>query len=306
MKLTEFRNRFRAFLNVRNPDRAKEAFVNLALECTFNARKFEAGQHVYRSVPWDELPLEQSQLSYPPAEFVKLGRCNFEGQQILYASHHPTNTFAEQKNLVAGSRFGLSMWQAKRDFYAVLVGFSAEEELSIITPPAERTFKSSADRHAHNQFQRLFRDKGGDRYLQTASIADFLMRRRMPVEFGEGSSILAYASVEYPNEELLAVNFAFPKDFVDQHLELVAAEYVEVSSITEEKVDYKSLHKANQFDNDGKIHWEEQQQWSIGHGETVLAEISRTDMVWKMTDAATGKPLKGMPPTKIMQFSEKK
>ena len=130
------------------------------------------------------------------------------------------------------------------------------------------------------------------------------MNCRQPAEFGGEESILAYASVEYPNKELLAVNFAFPKEFVDHHLDLVAAEYVELDSISTEQVGYKLLYAANQFDyEEGKVLWEEQRNWIVSHGQAIHAEISREEMVWRMTDPAIGEPLQGIPITKSMSFS---
>ncbi|MCG7520552.1 DUF615 domain-containing protein [Ruegeria sp. Ofav3-42] len=212
----------------------------LITECSFTARKFEKGYSVYRSVPWADLPLESSKLSYPPVEYAKLNRCNLEGQQVLYAANHPSNVFAEQKDLAIGKRFALSKWQLKREAHALLVGFSPKE-IDTLVIGSHRGFKSSSDRHAHTIFGKMFRTKGGEYYPNTASIANLLMRIAMPENLGGGECALAYASVEYPNDEVLAVNFTFPKNFVDNHLELVVAEYVEVTSVLDDKVDHKVL-----------------------------------------------------------------
>ncbi|MFS8181784.1 hypothetical protein ACMG4P_09520 [Pseudovibrio denitrificans] len=307
MKLSEFRERFDAFHRQRDPDVALKIFASLAPGIRLNARKFDAGYSVFRSVPWPELPLTQNKLSYPPTQFARLGRCNAEGEQVFYASHHPSNTFAEQKDLKVGDRFAIGRWTIKQDVFVVLIGFTEHEEQSLIKPVHEK-LHNSISKHAHARFRKYFKSKGPDYYPQTSSIARFLMRTRYPgtlsAELEGNETPLAYASVEYPNNEILAVNFAIPKSFVDIHMELTTAEYIEVSSISKDQVNYKVLYATDRISGNGELCWIEQREWALKRGEEIQLAISRGDLTWKAIDPKSGQTIEGIPVNETIHFSE--
>ena len=295
MKLNTFNEKFRAFERQRNPELALKQLRDIVPGLTFSARKFEPGYSVFRSVPWADLPIEQEKLSYPPPRFSRLGRCNFSGQQVLYASHHPSNVFAEQKDLSPGRRFAIGEWKIEPEFYATLVGFSREEE-RIVTKPPHREFASTADRRAHRRLRKLFQNKGDRYYPQTSAIANYLMELVYPEQMGGTATVLSYVSVEHPNDEILAVNYCFPKEFADQHMKLVAAKYVEVTSVSCEEVKFNTLYGANGADEAERIQWMEQKHWPVEPGQTVMAQVvrgqSEGDLQWAFQDLA-GNPIEG-------------
>ncbi|WP_093521521.1 hypothetical protein [Pseudovibrio ascidiaceicola] len=230
-----------------------------------------------------------------------------DNQQVFYASHHPANTFAEQKNLKVGDKFAIGKWRITPELYAVLVGFTIDEEQSISSNPSYVGL-SSTDRHAHSKFRKYFKYRGPKYYPQTATISNYLMSLEYPTDFGQlnagSKTVLAYASVEFPNKETLAINFAFPKNFVDQHLTLVAADYVEIREVSDLGVKYNVLQSANRVAEDGILNWSEQQQWEVQNNQTVKAEVT-SEYKWRVTDAVTGEEVPATPiPKEINYFGK--
>jgi hypothetical protein len=90
-------------------------------------KNINAGNIIYRGVPWDHRPDSIAELSYPPVDKVtQLGRLNRPGQPVFYASCAGPGVFYELKAR-EGSRIAFSEWEVMKPLWMHNLGYHSKE-----------------------------------------------------------------------------------------------------------------------------------------------------------------------------------
>lgn len=211
----------------------------------------------------------QDEFKYPPNP--KLGRANIDGQQVLYTSLDGHTAFTEKiKDILPGQSIAyLSKWTirnipARTHLRSFLFGLELEELESNYSMILAKAPKEFFDRH-HKQLPK--EDKENFGYCQKL-LCDLFSIGGKEEEFYHLTSAIAYDTfvtskekganmpvICYPSvaKEKQSVNFAFRKDFADDHLFLKEVDKVLITRIDGENVTFNLLNRG--VVKDGKIVW---------------------------------------------------
>ena len=248
------------------------------------------GAKVYRAVPWSEAPVSVEKLSYPPSQYARLGRCNKEGEPVFYCSFNHSSVFVEQKKSDVGATFAVGRWVINSPLQLLLVGMSEDEYFKFNHDHGRNMATiqgyDNFNKKLHAKLRRYFTEKGDRYYPQTVGISRYLQNLEFALEGYAAETLLAYRSVEHPNEGALPLNLSIPTSFVDRYMTLEACEFVKVVAVNEAEIDTEVLQRGN-IQGDA-IHWEEVEDWDIelNPGEELRAEVikkSSGSLGWKMT-----------------------
>src|SRR6266478_4087101 len=89
-----------AMSNTISPDEFEKELWSLSTGHSRRGRKYNAGEvRIYRTRIWraPERPRSTTDFSYPPKSVTPLGRANFEGEPIFYASAALPPSFVESR-----------------------------------------------------------------------------------------------------------------------------------------------------------------------------------------------------------------
>jgi hypothetical protein len=284
---------------------------------------FDPGMYLYRGrvLTGDfrkNSPMSPGDLSYPPAEYAKLGRANRHGAPVFYASTGKESVFYEIPNLKIGDELILGIWQTDAKMLLNNLGytkFSLETLGSLRSLPYWATFLSDDhageliehfdERDSPTQIYEVFsqyftkrQDGAQPLYKLSAAIAE--------LQLGEISgSQHQFAGIIYPAVALNGDgdNVAIQPWYVDQHLQLKKAKHVRVTDREGTKIKVEYVDEAYQLDPDGHLCWlGRRASWQVLPQQSVECRVvegvdshgdyqTTADGVrchWELRDVATG------------------
>lgn len=226
---------------------------------------------VYRAVPWSTKPTNIKQLSYPPANKVKLGRANNPEKPMFYGSAGCHSTIMELAPN-QGDRLAVSKWRTKHNLNLVCVGYTenAFKEKSGMNRFEELPWikQHAADPLSHKQGNQIVHEflareftkrvpTGKEwQYKISAAISELALNA---LSFGiNGAPAIEIAGILYPStpNEANADNVALKCSFADNSLEFVSVQYIEISKKTD-RPEYTmlGLDFADSLSDMGDIQW---------------------------------------------------
>lgn len=255
---------------------------------TLRSPVIDAGQHYYRGVTWDQRPLNVTQLTYPPAEYIRnYGRANEPGQSIFYASLGREATLYELRSR-PGDHVAISRWRLVQRAILNNVGFTAgvmqrlrsnrgtEGALYQDDLLTGRAANKLVHEFLADEFTRSVQPGREHEYKISAAISRKLLGKITEISADLPQQV-RFDGILYP---ALAVrgnadNVALLPDFVDRYLVLEWVEYVRVDTAQEEEFRITVLDFANSFTPDGAIEWRGRlPQWTISEpGTTYVARV---------------------------------
>lgn len=226
---------------------------------------------IYRGVPWPTKPTNIKQLSYPPANKVKLGRANNPEKPIFYGSAGCHSTIME----IApnqGDRLAISKWRTKHNLNLVCVGYTEKafkeksgmnrfEKLPFVKQhAADPLSHKQGNQFAHEFLAREFTKRvptGQEwQYKISAAISELALNA---LSFGiNGAPVIEIAGILYPStpNEANADNVALKYSIVDKYLEFVSVQYIEISKKTDRpEYTMQGLDFADSLSDTGAIQW---------------------------------------------------
>ncbi len=226
---------------------------------------------IYRAVPWEKKPTNKTQLSYPPATKVRLGRANNPERPIFYGSAGCHSTILELEPN-QGDRLAISKWRVKKNLNLVCVGYTENafkgksgmnrfEELPWIKQHAADHLSHKQGNHfVHEFLAREFTKRvttGNEwQYKISAAISELAMNA---LSFGiNGAPAIEIAGILYPStpNEANADNVALKCSIADRYLEFVSVQYIEVSAKTDEHLyTIQGIGYADSLSDTGDIEW---------------------------------------------------
>ncbi len=215
---------------------------------------------LYRAVKYSEMPLDVSQLSYPPVDMVRLNRANLPGNPLFYCSGDPRTPFFEL-NIQAGDTVVLSKWRIANEILCIPLGYSEQifaqlcsaRKCPHIIPPEKRHPNELKKPNSYiiDFFSEIFTCPEENRYTLTAVIAEKFLMKQLS------------CGIVYPTIAMRAnaENFAFTPHLVNESLFLLSAKWYRVDNVDNKSFSYTvtPLKCADNFFN-GKINWREVSQ----------------------------------------------
>lgn len=226
---------------------------------------------IYRAVPWGNKPKNKTQLSYPPADKVQLGRANTQQCPVFYGSAGCHSTILELEPN-HGDRLAISKWRIKKNLNLFCVGYTKNAFLGksgmnrFEQLPWIKHHEAHHLSHKHgNQFvheflareftKRVATGKEWEYKISTA-ISEMLMNA---LSFGvNGAPPVEIAGILYPStpNEANADNVALKCFIADEYLEFVSVQYIEVSSkIDQYQYNMLGIDYADSLLENGDIEW---------------------------------------------------
>jgi hypothetical protein len=225
----------------------------------------------YRAVRWDNKPKNKTQLSYPPACKVQLGRANIPKSPIFYASAGCHSTILELKPN-QGDRLAISKWRIKKNLNLFCVGYTKKaflgksgmnryEQLPWIKHyEADHLSHKLGNEFVHEFLAREFTKRVATgkewEYKISAAISEMLMNAS---SFGvNGAAPVEIAGILYPStpNEANADNLALKCSIADKYLEFVSVQYIEVFSKTDQyQYNMVGIDYADSLLENGDIEW---------------------------------------------------
>ncbi len=251
-----------AMSNTISPDEFEKELWSLSTGHSRRGRKYNAGEvRIYRTRIWraPERPRSTTDFSYPPKSVTPLGRANFEGEPIFYASAALPPSFVECR-LMTGDHVVCSEWRTTAELVLQEVGLSDGWKLS------------DTERIYHEIFTAI----DPAMYKYSACVARHLVS-------GPQISGLLYPSMAAQNA---SHNLALKTEFVDSGLRFVNASLYHVKSASAafqyevEEMDF-ALPNA-----DGSLNWKgRKRQWVLRSQGDSLKMVS-TGWSWDAYDPA--------------------
>ena len=229
------------------------------------------GELIYRAVPWQEKPTNKTQLSYPPAPIVKLGRANNPERPLFYGSAGCHSTILEL-NPKQGDRLAISKWRTNQNLNLFCVGYtetafkgkSGINRFENLPWVKQHAADSSSNKHG-NQFLHEFlaheftkRVTSGKewQYKISAAISELAINA---LSYGVNDApAIEIAGILYPStpNEANADNVAVKCSIADLHLEFVSVQYIEVSGKTNDHLyTIQGIDYADSLSDTGDIEW---------------------------------------------------
>ncbi|MGQ3892052.1 RES domain-containing protein [Legionella sp. CNM-4043-24] len=209
----------------------------------------------HRSRMVQEKPMLVSELSYPPAESVKLQRANQNQKPVFYCSGDPRASLLEL-GLRPGDNVVLSKWLLVKSILVFPLGYSAQI-FSILGADRKCPDFFPEEFKNHNEQTKSnilltefifykFTEKGDNlTYKISATIADFFYEAQK--ECG-----IVYPSIEMSAN---AENFAFTTELVDNCLKPLSVKSFKVKDIQDQLYTLSPLDYADSFTANGEIIW---------------------------------------------------
>lgn len=186
-------------------------------------------------LPDEDLNCPQT-FSYVPVSkvtgtFPGIGRANYSGQSIFYASFSPTTNFREiDADVKAGEEVFLSRWKVSKDsrlnLYRVFPKESFDDDnYSGLLKVADKELANSELGVFLRRLGELFMntEEGKSKYLPTAYIANYILRHKILISDGNQRILLGYSGLVYPSTKDNSgkeLNVAIIPSFINKHAEL--------------------------------------------------------------------------------------
>jgi RES domain len=235
-------------------------------------KNINAGNLLYRGVPWDCRPDLISQLSYPPLDRVsQLGRVNRPGQSVFYASCAPPGVFYELK-VHEGDRIAFSEWEVIKPLWMHNLGYHSDALARLGAAPNSARRPLTEPIPDETQRNERLRKKvalaftanvtpGFEyRYKQSVALTEFWCehQQNLPI-YPDGPQTSEVAGIVYPSLQMRgdADNVAFWPKFVHSSLALRHVQYVlvEKADYTRLAFSFLSLDLAHEFVGGTSIRW---------------------------------------------------
>jgi hypothetical protein len=178
------------------------------------------------------------QHSYPPANFVKLGRCNFPKNPVFYGSINPLTALREviRDNSYSSKTYCITKWSVSSNIEEI----SSQSILQIPLPPNNQFTMLKDDER--NKVKGIFGRNLSDSQVNgiisyweflheiftskdSYSLSATLAHKTLYSENAARADILMYPSLQ---SESVACNFAIHPNFVDNHMNIEWAYIVEL------------------------------------------------------------------------------
>mgnify|MGYP007011820200 CR=1 FL=1 len=239
---------------------------------TFDKNHFDDDYFYRVRVHNEKEPIDENAIEsyrYLPSDNFRLNRLTCAGNQGMYTSiGYFTPIIESKKDIILGeSRVYISKWKMKADvplltvFYLFWQFQSDEENCEI--KDFEDWFRTSVTNNIpitedkkesfiyfHERFNKIIIEPSQKYYPISAGICSKLLQNKVYMGRNEECyPIICYPSVAYKGK---GINYVFPKDFVDNYMELVEVEKIIVNEINGDNVSLTHLAKFLVEHNDVK------------------------------------------------------
>ncbi len=229
------------------------------------------GNRIFRGVKWDTRPDAVSQLSYPPAGVIRMGRANREGQSVFYASLGGPAILFELK-AKRGDLIALGEWEITEPLWMHNLGFDEtalrrlgdrlypRPQLTNLIPN-ETKRNRKLRRKLSKAFTENLTPENEYRYKQSIAINELLFDGASPIPINPGGPRFAHvAGIVYPAMQMrgAADNVMLYPAYVDSSLKISTARYVVVEDCDQDRASYSVLNLAiSKLFSGGLIQWTE-------------------------------------------------
>jgi hypothetical protein len=210
----------------------------------------------FRAIKYPAKPSLVSDLSYPPLNLSRINRANLEGEQMFYCSNHVNAPFYEL-HLEKGDRAVISNWTNTIPMTTNNIGYTDKNFQALGSEKADADSFSQPQPLGtpENKAIAIFlaelfcgqvNEAEEEYYKLTTAIAHWAFNYEV------------FAALMYPTIKMHANadNYAIKKVFVDSgYLQLISAQYIEVSAILGEIYAYKLLDYSEKYSSKGIINW---------------------------------------------------
>jgi hypothetical protein len=221
---------------------------------------YGAGARLYRATRHHtNLPARKEDLWFPPADRVKAGRENYEGQPVFYGSAHQSPALAE----IAAGPYNIcviSEWVTQDIMYVQDLGFEEQafgrfgvDRQRLPHQVEDIRNASEAEKEARRFISDAFLSEGEANYPLTAAIADV---------FTHG----VLTGIRYPSLALKgrSDNFALRPDYVREKMRLEAATYFYIKRASDEGMyDFDPIADLTGINRDGSLSWTHRDHRSV-------------------------------------------
>jgi hypothetical protein len=218
-------------------------------------KDIKVGNLLYRGVPWHDHPTKIDEVSYPPADRVKINRANRVGRPMFYCSVAAAAVFYELR-AKQGDRIALSQWEIAEPLWMHNLGYHEAALAKLGAPdiamragiydliPNETSKNSKLRRLLSLAFTEDIPVGREYRYKQSVAINELLFDKADPIPPRPGGpNSVRVAGTVYPTMQMrgAADNVAISPEFVDSSLRIKSVRHVLVEDADEARLSYTLL-----------------------------------------------------------------